>query len=151
MNEITLRNGEVAILTDGTIIMNDDTLIELIGRMSRHNSSDDTSEEIDECDEYDEYDETLSQEDIDAYLAAIDDTIHDIEEERRLAEEDEDEDGIEVALDNSDDEIEFTPEDDNYEEDVNAKEKAYLDACEKFLLKGLELLAKHYMSENTDK
>lgn len=138
MNEITLRNGEVAFLPDGTMIMNDDTMLGLINKLD---ALDDMAEE------FDDYDEFPSQEDIDAYFAAQ----HDINKERESSKKYDSEDGeIEVGLDNSDDEIEFTPEDadeeleEKSEEDAgaNKKDAEYLEALEKSFEKVIELLVK---------
>lgn len=149
MNEITLRNGEVAILTvltDGTIIMNDDTLIGLMNKLDALDNA---------ADEFNDYDDELpSQEDIDAYFAAQ----HDIDEKRESSEEYDEDDEIEVDLDDCDDEIEFIIEDlddeDELTEYLDKKDIAYLDALEKVLTAGIEIV-KHFTelqeSENTNK
>lgn len=146
MNEITLRNGEVAILTDGTIIMNDDTLIGLMNKLDALDNA---------ADKFNDYDDELpSQEDIDAYFAAQ----HDIDEKRESSEEYDEDDEIEVDLDDCDDEIEFIIEDlddeDELTEYLDKKDIAYLDTLEKVLTAGIEIV-KHFTelqeSENTNK
>lgn len=143
MNNINLKNGELAILADGTTIMNVDTFFDVMNRLNNM-SEGETNETID-------FDNNIQQDDIelihpetwdnDAVLCNYDEELDEMDDE--FDEMDEEYDSYD------DDEDEYEEEDDE-EDDENITDAVIRNTLENIIADPKTDLAKEIIKEMSD-